>query len=108
MHTNIGLEERHLAIANWLVEHQFEPDEVTQYVIRTTRKLGFTFMSLFAFKRPEINWTVLLTKEGRITVESEYDYNSLFGIAMNDMGKQKKLIREFESYIKTLDNEKTL
>ena len=78
------------SVVNSLMNADFEVVENTEYNIEAVKKMNITFLSFFTWSRPRISLVVLITKNGRLTIESNYDYNSMFGIAINDSGKQKK------------------
>ena len=69
------------------------------YHLRGVKKLRMTFFSFFAFSKPRIMVDVFITKSGRVTLKSNYNYGSVFGIAMNDRGKQHKEITKLMTEI---------
>lgn len=92
------------SVANSLMNTGFTVVENTGFNIEAVKKMNITFLSFFAWARPKIKLKILITKSGRLTIESRYDYDSMFGIAMNDNGKQKKnvnpLFDEIEDLVK--------
>ncbi|MDB4533790.1 hypothetical protein N9242_02890 [Vicingaceae bacterium] len=92
------------SVVNSLMNTEFKLIENTGYNIKAVKKLNITFLSFFAWARPRISLVILITKTGRLTINSTYDYNSITGIAMNDAGKQKKeisiLLEEIEDIVK--------
>ena len=72
------------------------------YNIEAYKKMNITFLSFFSWSRPKIKLNILITKNGRLTIESRYDYDSMFGIAMNDNGKQKKYVNPLFDEIEDL------
>jgi hypothetical protein len=92
------------SVVNSLMNTDFELIENTGFNIDAVKKMNITFLSFFNWARPRINLVILITKAGRLTINSKYDYNSMFGIAMNDAGKQKKeisiLLEEIEDIVK--------
>ena len=78
------------SVDNALMNCDFVKLSQSTYHLRGVKKLGMTFFSFFAFSKPRITVDVFITKSGRITLKSNYNYSSSFGIAMNDKGKQKK------------------
>ncbi len=85
----------------WLKGKGFTITEVSGYTLSARRKFRHTFLSLFSMGRPKVEWYVLFTEEGRITIKSRYDYDSMFGVAFNDLGRQKKHLKEYEDILKT-------
>jgi hypothetical protein len=92
------------SVLNSLMNTEFILIENTGYNLKAVKKLNITFLSFFAWARPRISLVILITKTGRLTINSTYDYNSITGIAMNDAGKQKKevsiLVEEIEDIVK--------
>lgn len=84
-----SLETINQSVLNALFNKDYEIDDKGLYLISARKKFRRTFVSLFAFARPEINLSIQITKKGRLTLESNYDYNSMFGIAIYDRGRQK-------------------
>ncbi|MDG1477187.1 MAG: hypothetical protein P8Q14_08580 [Vicingaceae bacterium] len=80
------------SVVNSLMNTDFELTENTGYNIEAVKKMNITFLSFFNWSRPRIDLVMLITKAGRLTINSKYDYNSMFGIAMSDAGKQKREI----------------
>ena len=89
---NVPVELINESVIEALKKTNFELASNTGFFIDAIKKLGFTFMSFFAWSKPKINLAILITKTGRLTISSTYDYNSMFGIAMNDLGQQEKHI----------------
>lgn len=92
------------SVVNSLMNTDFELIENTGFNIDAVKKMNITFLSFFTWARPRISLVILITKTGRLTINSTYDYNSITGIAMNDAGKQKKevsiLLEEIEDIVK--------
>lgn len=92
------------SVVNSLMNTDFKLIENTGYNIEAVKKLNITFLSFFNWSRPRISLVILITKTGRLTINSTYNYNSITGIAMNDTGKQKKevsiLLEEIEDIVK--------
>jgi hypothetical protein len=92
------------SVDNALTNMDFTIVANSAYNIEAFKKMNITFLSFFAWARPKIKLNILITKSGRLTIESKYDYDSMFGIAMNDNGKQKKnvdpLFDEIEDLVK--------
>jgi len=92
------------SVVNSLMNTDFKLIENTGYNIEAVKKLNITFLSFFNWSRPRISLVILITKTGRLTINSTYNYNSITGIAMNDAGKQKKevsiLLEEIEDIVK--------
>ena len=90
------------SVINALLNTDFKIIHNASFTIEAEKKLKITFLSFFSWSRPRINLVILITRTGRLTINSKYDYNSMFGIAMNDAGKQKKelsLLLEEMKYI---------
>lgn len=90
------------SVANALTISDFTIVANSIYNIEAVKKMNITFLSFFAWSRPKIKLNILITKSGRLTIESRYDYDSMFGIAMNDNGKQKKNVTPLFDEIKDL------
>jgi hypothetical protein len=92
------------SVVNSLMNTDFEVVESSAFTIEAVKKMNITFLSFFNWSRPRISLVILITKTGRLTINSKYDYNSITGIAMNDAGKQKKeisiLLEEIEDIVK--------
>jgi hypothetical protein len=92
------------SVVNSLMNTDFKLIENTGFNIEAVKKLNITFLSFFNWSRPRISLVILITKTGRLTINSTYNYNSITGIAMNDAGKQKKevsiLLEEIEDIVK--------
>jgi hypothetical protein len=92
------------SVENSLMNTDFKLIENTGFNIEAVKKLNITFLSFFNWSRPRISLVILITKTGRLTINSTYNYNSITGIAMNDAGKQKKevsiLLEEIEDIVK--------
>ena len=92
------------SVVNSLMNTDFELIENTGFNIHAAKKMNITFLSFFTWARPKIKLNILITKNGRLTIESKYDYDSITGIAMNDNGKQKNnvdpLFDEIEDLVK--------
>jgi hypothetical protein len=92
------------SVVNSLIITDFEVIENTGFNIEAVKKMNITFLSFFSWARPRITLVILITKSGRLTINSKYEYNSTFGIAMNDAGKQKRevsiLLEEIEDIVK--------
>lgn len=75
--------------------------EETPYSVVAVKKMPLSFWSILALERPKINLTLLLPESNVLTFNSNYDYNSRYGIALNDLGRQKKeleqLVQEIQS-----------
>ena len=80
------------SVDNALMNCDFVKLSQSTYHLRGVKKLGMTFFSFFAFSKPKITVDVFITKSGRVTLKSNYNYGSMFGIALNDRGKQQKEI----------------
>lgn len=81
----------------------YEITEEATYAIVAVKKMPLSFWSCLALERPKINLTLLLPESNVVTLKSEYDYNSRFGIAMNDLGRQSK---ELEALIQDIKSHK--
>lgn len=79
----------------------FEVFESGQYMIQAKKKMRLTFMSAFALSRPKITLIVLLPDSGVIALRASYDYDSITGIAMNDLGRMKLELSELKERIET-------
>ena len=88
-------------VIEWLKSSGFDVKEVTSYTVSADLKFGYTFLSLFAMGRPKMDWHVLFAEDGRITIQSSYDYDSMFGIAFSDLGRQRRFIKELEQIFRT-------
>lgn len=60
------------------------------YTIQAEKKMKMSLMSFVTFSRPKIKLLALLPDSGLVSLRSTYDYYSSTGIAMNDLGRQKK------------------
>ncbi len=89
----------HQSVVNALINMDFKVEDNSIHFVNGYKKLPMTFMSFFAFAKPEISVIVLITKAGRLTIKSTYNYDSMFGIAFNDRGKQQKEISELMAEI---------
>ncbi len=89
---NVSFSTINDSVINALMNTNFEIRENSGYSITGVKKKRMTLMSFFALSRPRIDLVILLTKTGRLTINSTYDYNSSTGIAFNDRGQQKKEI----------------
>jgi hypothetical protein len=87
---------------NALLNLNFDILSEGTYHIRAAKKYRMTFFSFFAFSRPRIILDVFITKSGRVTLNSKYNYGSMFGIAMNDRGKQAKELGKLMNEIKEI------
>jgi len=88
--TNISVPTINQSVEKALIKCGFRDLNSSTYIIRGVKKLRMSFLSFFAFSKPRVIVDVYITKKGRITLQSRYDYGSMFGMAMNDGGKQKK------------------
>jgi hypothetical protein len=91
------------SVVNSVMNTGFELIENTGFTIDAVKKMKITFLSFFLWSRPRISLVILITKTGRLTINSTYDYDSITGISMNDAGKQKKeisiLLEEIEDIL---------
>ena len=97
---NIAIDVIQQSVINSLINEDFEIKDNQLFYILAEKKMRITFLSFFAFSRPRIVSRILLTKNGRITIDSAYTYNSMTGIAMNDSGNLKKNIDSLLTEIK--------
>jgi len=97
--TNISVTTINQSVDNALMNCDFTKLSQSTYHLRGVKKLRMTFFSFFAFSKPRITVDIHITKKGRVTLKSKYDYGSMFGIAMNDGGKQKKEMDKLMSEI---------
>jgi hypothetical protein len=88
-------------VVEWMKGKGFEVKEVTNYTVSAKLNFRYSFLSFFAMGKPKMEWHVLFTEEGRVTIRSSYDYDSLFGTAFNDFGRQRRYISELEQIFKT-------
>lgn len=87
------------SVVNALINMDFTIEENSIHFLSGFKKLSMTFMSFFAFAKPKISVVILITNAGRLTIKSTYNYDSMFGIAFNDKGKQQKQITELMAEI---------
>jgi hypothetical protein len=92
------------SVVNALMNTGFTETHNSSYTIDAEKRMGMTFLSFFAGTKPRIKLLILMTKSGRMTINSTYDYYSMFGIAMNDLGRQNKevsiLLEEIKDLVK--------
>lgn len=87
---NISKDIIHQSTVNAMLNMEFNIEENSVHFVGGFKKLPLTFLSFFVFSKPKISIVILITNAGKVTIKSEYDYNSMFGIAFNDHGKQKR------------------
>lgn len=80
----------HQSVINALINMDYEVEDNSIHFVSGKKKLSLTFLSFFVFAKPKISVVILITSSGRLTINSKYDYDLMFGIAFNDFGKQKK------------------
>jgi hypothetical protein len=87
---NISIDIIHQSTVNAMINMEFNVEENSEHFVGGFKKLPLTFLSFFVFSKPKISIVILITNAGKVTIKSEYDYDSMFGIAFNDHGKQKR------------------
>lgn len=95
-HNNLSVSENNMLVLNWLELNDFEILSHNIYVIEAKKKLKPTISSFFSGGKAFVFWTVYITEEGRITVKSRYDFDSMYGMPFYDLGRQQKLMNKFE------------
>ncbi len=72
----------------------YEILEKGHYMIAARKVLGLNLLGVLMFAKPKIRLTILITKSGKLTINSVYDYESYTSMAFNDMGKQKRFVTQ--------------
>lgn len=86
----------------YLIENGFDIKNNSNYGLQAVKKMRLTVIGAISFSgRAYMNISILVTEDGRFTLESKYDYNSYTASLFTDLGRQKKVLSPI---IKWLDS----
>ncbi len=86
----------------YLEEKGFTITKVGAYAIQAEKRMGYTFYGFISMSgRPWIDVSILVSKDGLLTLDSYYNYRSRNSMAINDSGRQKKELSHIVEYIST-------
>ena len=79
-------------IVSILKANNFDIKSIQEYNVQARKKMPHTVLSILSFGRPFMQISILISKKGKLTVQSLYVYNSRMGSTCFDSGKQHKII----------------